>query len=57
MANGILILAEHLKGEISDITFEMLGAGRKLADAVQAPLYAVLVGSEVSPLAWSAASA
>ena len=27
MADGILILAEHLKGELADITFEMLGRG------------------------------
>ena len=44
MANGILILAEHLKGSLADITFEMLGAGRKLADARQVPLHVALVG-------------
>ena len=44
MANGILILAEHLKGEIADITFEMLGAGRKLADALKAPLHVAVIG-------------
>jgi electron transfer flavoprotein alpha subunit len=44
MANGILILAEQLKGELTDITFEMLGVGRQLADAMKAPLHAVLVG-------------
>ena len=44
MANGVLILAEHLKGELADITFEMLGAGRKLADALQAPLHVAVIG-------------
>ena len=44
MANGILILAEHLKGEVADITFEMLGAGRKLADARKVPLHVAVVG-------------
>lgn len=51
MANSILILAEQLRGQLSDITFEMLGAGRTLADALGAPLYAVLLGSEAAPLA------
>ena len=51
MAQGILILAEHLKGELADITFEMLGAGRKLADALQAPLQVALIGTGVAPLA------
>lgn len=51
MADGILILAEHLKGEVADITFEMLGAGRKLADAQGVPLRAALVGKDVDALA------
>ena len=51
MANAILVLAEQLRGEVSDITFEMLGAGRALAGASGAPLYAALLGSEAAPLA------
>jgi electron transfer flavoprotein alpha subunit len=51
MSKGILILAEHLKGELSDITFEMLGAGRTLADALGAPLHVALIGRGVAPLA------
>jgi len=51
MANPILVLAEQTRGELADITFEMLGAGRKLAGASGAPLYAVLLGSEAAPLA------
>jgi len=51
MANAILVLAEQLRGEVSDITFEMLGAGRALASASGAPLYAALLGSEAAPLA------
>ena len=44
MANGILILAEHHKGGVADITFEMLGAGRKLADALKVPLHVAVIG-------------
>jgi len=51
MAKAILVLAEQLRGQLSDISFEMLGAGRKLADQLQAPLYAVLLGNEAGPLA------
>ena len=51
MANSILILAEQLRGQLSDITFEMLGEGRKLASALGVPLYAALLGSEAAPLA------
>jgi electron transfer flavoprotein alpha subunit len=51
MSAAILVLVEHLKGTIADITFEMLGAARKLATARQAPVYAVLLGQGVAPLA------
>jgi electron transfer flavoprotein alpha subunit len=51
MSDAILVLAEHLRGEISEITYEMLGAGRELAKALNAPLYAVLLGSDLAPLA------
>jgi electron transfer flavoprotein alpha subunit len=51
MTRGVLILGEHLKGELSDVTFEMLGVGRRTADALQVPLHAVLVGRGVASLA------
>lgn len=50
MAEAILILAEHANGEVAGITYEMLGVGRKMADELKAPLYAVLLGEEVMPL-------
>ncbi len=51
MSAGILVLVEHLKGAVADITFEMLGAARQLAQASQAPVHAVLVGKDVAGLA------
>ncbi len=48
MPGPILILAEHLKGEIADITFEMLGVGRKVADDLKTQLYAVVLGNNIS---------
>ena len=51
MENPILVFAEHLKGEISEITYEILGIGRKLADALKLPLTAFVVGNGIAPLA------
>jgi electron transfer flavoprotein alpha subunit len=51
MEGGILVLAEHLRAEIADTTYEMLGIGRKLADALKVPLHAALLGKGVSSLA------
>jgi electron transfer flavoprotein alpha subunit len=51
MTNSILVIAEHLKGEVTEITYEMLGVGRRLADALHMPLTALLMGDQVAPLA------
>jgi electron transfer flavoprotein alpha subunit len=51
MSNGILVLAEHLKGTLADVTFEMLGAARKTAEALQGKVYAVVLGREVAGVA------
>jgi len=53
MAGGILVVSEHLRLELADITFEMLGAGKKVADALGAPLYSVTIGENIAPLALS----
>ncbi|MBI4321382.1 MAG: electron transfer flavoprotein subunit alpha/FixB family protein [Chloroflexi bacterium] len=47
----ILVLAEHRRGEMRDITLEMLGKGRQLADKCGAELAAVLLGKGVGNLA------
>ncbi|MEK6756621.1 MAG: electron transfer flavoprotein subunit alpha/FixB family protein [Bacteroidota bacterium] len=51
MQEPILVLAEHLRGAIADITYEMLGVGRKLADDLKAPLYSVVFGKDIVPVA------
>ena len=50
MNAGILVLIDHLKGQITDISYEMLGAGRQIANTVKAPLWAVVVGQDVGGL-------
>lgn len=51
MADAILILAEQFRGAVSDTTFELLCAGRTLASAAGAPLYAAVLGSDAVPSA------
>jgi electron transfer flavoprotein alpha subunit len=41
---GIWVLVEHFRGEVQEITYEMLGAGRELADQLRIPLQAVVLG-------------
>ncbi len=52
----ILVLVEHRKGEIRDITFEMLARGRGLARSRGARLVALLLGQGVSKMAESFAA-
>ena len=47
MKNSIIVLVEHFMGNISDISFEMLGAGRKLADSFNVPLLALIIGKDI----------
>ncbi len=51
MAKNIWVLAETWRGQISDITYELLALGRELADGSGAPLEAVLVGHRTQELA------
>ncbi len=48
---GVWVVAESRGGEIHDVTFELLGRGRELADTLGVALEAVLVGSGVSDVA------
>lgn len=51
MSNDVFVFAEHLGGKIDDVTFELLGKGRELADAFGGHLVAVLLGNNVKGLA------
>jgi electron transfer flavoprotein alpha subunit len=44
MANDVLVVADHLKGELSDATFELLGKAKELAPALGGQTVAVLLG-------------
>lgn len=47
----ILVLAEHRRGELRDVTFEMLGKGRELAGEMGAELTTALLGHGVEDFA------
>lgn len=51
MSQEIFVVAEHIKGKLADVTFEMLGKGRELADAKGGNLVAVLLGNGIKNLA------
>jgi len=53
---GVLIIGELLEGKLASITAELLGIGRKLADALGQELSAALLGSGVADAANEAVS-
>ncbi len=51
MAQGIFVITEQREGTFRKVSFEALSEGRRLADAKNVPLVAVLCGSGVETLA------
>jgi electron transfer flavoprotein alpha subunit len=51
MSGNIWVIAEQWRGQLSEITFELLALGRELADGLGTPLQAVLLGHEARALA------
>jgi len=49
MSGGIWVLIEHRRGEIREISYEMLGKGRQLAEKLAEPLVAVILASDSKP--------
>ena len=44
---GVLICGEHSEGKLASVTRELIAVGRRLADALDQELSAVLLGSQV----------
>ncbi len=49
--HDVFVIAEHLEGKLSDVTFEMLGKARSLASVLGGRAVAVLLGYEATALA------
>jgi electron transfer flavoprotein alpha subunit len=49
--NDIFVLAEHRRGELRDITFEMLMKGKTLSEDTGKPLVSLLLGHNVATMA------
>src|SRR5450830_1206428 len=47
----VWVFAEQVDGKVQSVTYELLGEGRKLADALGMKLCAVLLGSGITPAA------
>lgn len=54
MAQGVLVFAETTPGGLAAIARELLGAGRRLADALGEPLMAAVLGSGIQEVAQEA---
>lgn len=50
---GVWVVAEHRHGVLHNVSYELLGKGREIADALKVELAAVLMGDGVSSLAES----
>ncbi|MEE8486004.1 MAG: electron transfer flavoprotein subunit alpha/FixB family protein [Acidimicrobiia bacterium] len=51
MTNNILVYAEHLNGEVTDATFELIALARRLASTTEGSVDAAIVGSDARALA------
>ncbi|TEU00702.1 MAG: electron transfer flavoprotein subunit alpha/FixB family protein [Anaerolineales bacterium] len=51
MTSDIYVLIEHLQGQVSDLSYMMLAAGRPLAEASGGNLVAMLLGQDAQELA------
>jgi electron transfer flavoprotein alpha subunit len=45
---GIAVYVDHIDGNIHPVTYELIGKARELASKINHPVYAVMMGSEIS---------
>ncbi len=51
MGNQVFVIVEHIKGQIEDVTYEMLGKGAEVASSLGGELVAVLLGNDAKDMA------
>jgi electron transfer flavoprotein alpha subunit len=56
MPGNVWVVAEHWRGQVSEITYELLALGRELADGLGVRLDAVLLGHQAKDLAQTLAA-
>lgn len=56
MANGILVVILPSRGTLSPSSYELLGAGKALSEALKQPLFAAVVGGNAAALAGEVAA-
>jgi electron transfer flavoprotein alpha subunit len=49
--SAILVLVDHLEGEVSDLSYEMIGAARNIAGPLRAPVVAAVLGHDAGTVA------
>jgi electron transfer flavoprotein alpha subunit len=45
---GIAVYVDHIDGAIHPVTYELIGKARELADKINHPVYAIMMGSNIS---------
>ncbi|MCL7417714.1 MAG: electron transfer flavoprotein subunit alpha/FixB family protein, partial [Halalkalicoccus sp.] len=50
---GVLAIAEHRRGELRDVSYELIGAGRELADDLDEELHVAVISGQVEEFARS----
>lgn len=48
---GVWVFAEQREGELLNVAIELIGEGRKIADTLEVPLTAILLGKDIDDLA------
>ena len=46
--NGVAVYVDHLDGDIFPVSFELIGKARELAAKINKPVYALMLGSDIS---------
>lgn len=44
---GVVVYVDHIDGEVHPVTYELIGKARELADKINHPVYAIMMGSNI----------
>lgn len=46
--SGVMVFIEHEFNKVHSVSFELLGKGKKIADELKVPLYAMIIGDQIN---------